>query len=190
MRPTNRKFLILAASFFLISSKGICEEPRDIVFSLGLSSGVYQLDYTHVSASDTVSGRTIASEATIGAIFSATANVPVLPKHIPFELAAQAGYNYNLPANNIAVSYSFANVLLKNEMSTDISGYVGAGILYSSWNQEISGGLGWQGLAGVRNDSGLYMGFRYLSVPGSRLTGGYQSSFLLTQLVFDLQYSF
>ena len=191
MPPINNKLFItvLAASFFLVSAKGICEE-KDSIFSLGASSGVYQLDYRHVSASDTVSGKTIASEPTIGVVFLMTAPVPVLPKHLPYELAAQAGYNYNLPANDLAVSYSFANILLKNDMSVDMNGYLGAGAVYASWNQGIAGGLGWQIIAGTKSSNGIYAGLRYLSVPGSRLTGGYQSTFLLSQLVFDMQYNF
>lgn len=192
MRQTSLSLLaaVFAASLGLFPSEGFCEEQRDPVFSFGVSSGVFQLDYTHVSASDTVSGKAIASEPAVGATFLMTAPVPVLPKRLPFELAAQAGYNYNLPANNISVSYSFANVLLKNDLSIDMNGYLGAGAVYASWNQGIAGGLGWQIIAGTSNSDGLYAGLRYLSVPGSRLTGGYQSSFLLTQLILDLQYHF
>jgi len=192
MRPTNLKLFaaICAASIFFVSPKGFCEEQQEPVFSFGISSGVFQLDYTHVSASDSISGRTIASEPTIGGVVLMTVPVPVLPKHQPFELAAQAGYNYNLPANDLSVSYSFANVLLKNDMSIDMNGYLGAGAVYASWNQGIAGGLGWQIVAGTKNSDGLYAGLRYLSVPGSRLTGGYQSTFLLSQLIFDLQYHF
>ncbi len=194
MRLTNINIGLLAAvfaaSFFLTAAAGFCEEPQEPIFSIGINSGVFQLDYSHVSASDTVSGKTIAPEATIGGVFLATIPVPVLPKHLPFRLAAQAGYNYNLPSNNISVSYSFANVLLKNDISVGMDGYLGAGAVYASWNQEIAGGLGWQGIAGVKNSAGLYAGFRYISVPGSRLTGGYQSTFLLSQLIFDLQYNF
>ncbi|MFA5104666.1 MAG: hypothetical protein WC527_05780 [Candidatus Margulisiibacteriota bacterium] len=192
MRPTNLNLftVICAASLLFVSPKGFCEEKQDSIFSFGLSSGVFQLDYTHVSASDTVSGKTIASEPTVGGVFLITAPVPILPKHLPFELAAQAGYNYNLPANNISVSYSFANVLLKNDLSIDIDGYLGAGAVYASWNQGISGGLGWQILAGAKNLDKLYAGLRYISLPGSRLTGGYQSTFLLSQLILDFQYSF
>lgn len=192
MRPINIKFFaaVCVASFLLLPSTGFCDEPKESLFSFGISSGVYQLDYSHVSASDTVSGKTIASELTIGGVILMTAPVPILPKHLPYELAAQAGYNYNLPANDLAVSYSFANILLKNDMSVDMNGYLGAGAVYASWNQGISGGIGWQIIAGTKNSDRLYAGLRYLSVPGSRLTGGYQSTFLLSQLIFDLQYNF
>lgn len=192
MQPTNLKLFltICAAIFLLISSTGHCDEQQEPVFSFGLSSGVYQLDYTHVSASDTVSGKTIASEPTVGVIFLMTAPVPVLPKNLPVGLSAQAGYNYNLPANNIVVSYSFVNVLLRNDLSIDMNGYLGAGAVYASWNQGIAGGLGWQIVAGAANSDGLYAGLRYLSAPGSRLTGGYQSTFMLSQLILDLQYHF
>lgn len=193
MRPIDHKVLIAAicaASIFLVSSTGFCDEPQASIFSFGVSSGVFQLDYRHVSASDSVSGKTIASEPTIGGVFLVTAPVPVLPKHLPYELAAQAGYNYNLPANDLAVSYSFANILLKNDMSIDMNGYLGVGAVYASWNQGISGGIGWQVMAGTKNSNDLYAGLRYISLPGSRLTGGYQSTFLLSQLIFDLQYHF
>lgn len=191
MRRINLKYCVaLLAGIFSLSSIGLCAEHDESFFSLGASSGVFQINYRYVSASDTVSGTTTASEPTIGAIFSFTAPIPVLPEHIPFGLAAQVGYNYNLPANDLSVSYSFANVLIKRDISIDMKGYLGGGVLYSTWNQGIEGGIGWQVVAGTGNSEGIYMGFRYLSVPGSRLTGSYRSTFLLSQAVFDVQFHF
>ena len=192
MRPINLKLAaaICAAGFFFVTPKGFCDEQQEPIFSLGMSSGVFQIDYSHVSATDMISGSTIASDPTVGADILMTMPLLILPKELPFGLAVQAGYNYNLPTNDLAVSYFFANILLKNDMSLDMNGYLGAGAVYSSWNQGIAGGLGWQLIAGTMNSDGIYIGLRYLSVPGSRSTGGYQSTFLLSQLIFDLQYHF
>ncbi len=191
MRQINLKHcIVLLAGICCLSSMGLCADHDEPFFSLGANSGVFQINYRHVSVSDSVSGITTASEPTIGAVFSFTAPIPVLPEHAPFGIAAQAGYNYNLPANDLSVSYSFANVLLKRDISIDMKGYLGGGLLYSTWNQGIEGGIGWQVVAGAGNSEGIYTGFRYLSVPGSRLTGSYQSTFLLSQAVFDIQCHF
>jgi hypothetical protein len=191
MRQINSKYYAaIIAGIFSLSSMGLCAELSEPSFSLGASSGVFQINYRHVSATDSVSGTTTASEPTLGAVLLFTAPLPVFPEYAPFGLAAQAGYNYNLPANDLAVSYSFANLLLKRDISIDMNGYLGAGALYSIWNQGIEGGIGWQIVAGAKNTEGLYTGFRYISVPGSRLTGSYRSTFLLSQIIFDLQYNF
>ncbi|GEM_PF-5924792 len=191
MRQINLKYSIaLFVGIFCLSSMGLCAELNEPLFSLGASTGVFQINYRHASATDSVSGTTTASEPTLGVVLLFTAPLPVFPEEAPFGLAAQAGYNYNLPANDLAVSYSFANLLFKRDISIDMNGYLGAGALYSIWNQGIEGGIGWQIVAGAKNTEGLYTGIRYISVPGSRLTGSYQSTFLLSQIIFDLQYNF
>lgn len=190
-RINNTRAVLIPALFVLCLFSGaygsVKNEPA---LSIGFSSGVYQINYAHVSVSERVSGTAVAPEPALGVLALLTVPVPLIQDHMPFGLCAQAGYNYNLPANNLSVSYSFANILLSRDMSIDMLGFIGAGAVYSIWNQGIDGGLGWQAVAGTKNDEGLYAGFRYISVPGSRLTGAYKSTFLLSQVVFDLQYSF
>ncbi len=192
MRQTG-KFLILFCMLilFALSRKAFCEEDSfQGSINIGIDSGIYQIDYTHTSAIDSVNGRTTASQPTIGVNLFASIPLPVVPKYSPFTIISQAGFNYNFPVDNLSISYSFANIIFKNNLSFDIAGHFGFGALYSLWNQEISGGFGWQVLAGAENSEGLYMGLRYLSIPGSKLSGGYQSKYVLSQWVFDINYSF
>lgn len=188
----HKLFRFLLSQFllvFIIFSKVSGQENLERILNIGLSSGVYQIDYKHTSAVEVVSGRTIASQPSLGVMLFADIDLPITPKYLPFSVVAKAGYNYNFPVDNLSVSYSFANICLKSNLSFDLEGFVGIGALYSSWNQEINGGIGWQMLIGAKNSENLYFGLRYLSIPASKITGSYQSNLNLYQTVFDMSIS-
>jgi len=154
-----------------------------------MDCGVYRINYTHASSSNSVSGSALSPDPTFGAGVYLTQLLP-LPQYLPFAVSAQAGYHYNFPTGGLATSYSYANLFLNSEISFDMEFTVGAGVNYSSWNRDINGGIGGQIFCGVQSSLDSYIGVKYLVLSGSNTSYGYNNSYNLSETAFEVRHNF
>lgn len=186
-----KKISLISVFLFACANSTPAYVPVNADSPLGfeMDCGVYRINYTHASLSNSVSGSALSPDPTFGAGLYLTQLLP-LPQYLPFAVSAQVGYHYNFPTGGLSTSYSYANLFLNSEISFDMEFTIGAGVNYSSWNRDINGGIGGQIFCGVQSSLDSYIGVKYLVLSGSNTSYGYNNSYNLSEMAFEVRHNF
>jgi len=182
----KRTFLLALLITIGIFTPVYSDETRNSSVSIrfggiDLSYGKYSGYYTNSSSNGDVSGSFSASQPNIG--IGASLRFPSLG--MPENYYCDLGYHYNFSSGGLTVSYIYFDAI-----GTKDNIYGGVGINYSFWNQDISGGLGLQALAGLSFSERLLVGIKYLTTVGTKSTSEYDNSYVLSQILLDCRFNF
>ncbi len=157
--------------------------PLEHPFSLELTCGYLSGVYSNKSSVDEINGAFTSSNINYGVGLTSRFDVPQIFKTLGDQIYWQVGYFYDFPADSTQVSYA----RLDGIGYCDFANFA-AGINYSFWNNDITGGIGGQAEMNVNITSTLSTGLMYIYMPGTGTSGGYNSKYEISCVLFKMKW--